>query len=298
VTKRTTVLTVGLTILLLGTTGVEAGDTKALRAVARETSDLLCDAGFTPKVPLVRLANRYVLPDGSPSDKKGRKQGYVRGGGSSIEWDDGVKVHRGETGHGVFVYVKKDKLTVGLNKKHGATLNPSWVHILFDRPIGEQDLSPEAIARALDSVVEFRGYEPGTRMAAAFDEGLADAPPGGGTSPAPVERPLGTTVASVRVWTEPATARAGEEVRLFLEYEIQAPDGSAVAVETRTLSFAGELIPTYPVRDELRKGPGAHTSSYRQPLPGSLEPGVYSYEGKVCVNTDCISRSATFEVLR
>ncbi len=267
-----------------------------VKAAAKATTAAFSTTSYVAKLDLRRYAHHYVLPDGSPSTKKGeKKQG--RGGEGAIQFDDGVKVHAGEVGESLYVLPKKKELWVCFNKKRGALLNPAIVHVLFDRPVAADDITPEKIARAVSSVAVIKGYEPGADIAAAFDEVLAAEPRPAEAAPAPgrSDRP---TVASLRVWAEPAKAPPGGTVELKLEYEVLSPGGEVEAVETRVLTLEGATLPTYPVVDRLKRGAGSFTSSYRQPLPAGARPGTYSLAGEVCVGTDCIRRTATFEVSR
>lgn len=283
-----------LLLSAVAATGVSAADKSAVKAAAKNTNQVFSDVSFVAKMNLGRYVHHYVLPDGSPAPQKKKKQGKGAGK-STIQMDSGVKVHQGETGHSLRIYVKKNEIWVGLNKKAGATLNPAMVHILLGREVSPDDLEPDKIARALTSVVEIAGFEPGADVAAAFDEAIHAAE----ENPPEVE-PLashGPTVQSLHVSTKASRMHAGETVELLLEYEVDGPSGAVAVTETRTLSFGGVMIPTYPVREDLSREPGHHISNYRQTLPSSAESGVYEYKGEICVGGDCISRTTTFEIV-
>ena len=252
------------------------------------------DVSFVAKMDLRRYVEVYVLPDGSPAPQKAKKQGK-RPRKTTIQLDDGIKVHQGETGHSLLLYVRESKIIVGLNRKPGAKVNPAVVNILFDREIEIDDLTPEKIARALTSVVEITGYEPGVDIAAAFDATLetAEAIPEADT----LEKVASPELRSLVVSTGLARVQAGATVELILEYSIDASVGSVTATETRTLRFGGALIPTFPISENLTRTSGDFTSNYRQPLPTSAQPGEYEFKGEVCVGGDCISRVITFEVV-
>jgi len=288
------VITFLMLFALLATSG-NAADKATLKAAAKQTNKAFADVSFVAKMDLRRYVDHYVLQDGSPAPQKKKKQGKDPKK-STIQLDDGVKVHQGETGHSLAVYVKKDKIVVGLNKKPGAKLNPTLVHILFERELTAEDLAPARIARALTSVVEIAGYEPGADVAAAFDDTLQSAEVAAPVAPAPAS-PQKPTVNRLDVSTGVGQIHAGESVELRLVYEIEAPSGTVAVTETRTLTIGGELIPSYPVRDDLSRAPGRYTSNYRQPLPGSAARGVYEFKGEVCAGGDCISRTTTFEVV-
>ena len=82
----------------------------------------------------------------------------------------------------------------------------------------------------------------------------------------------------------------------MLEYVVETPGNMVETVENRILTFDGTTLPTYPVVDRLMRGDDLFTSSYHQPLPVSARPGTYTFEGEVCVASDCISRTATFRI--
>lgn len=302
VRKITALFTIGL----LFSAQASLGGDPEVKAAAKATNEAFSTTSYEAKMDLRRYAHFYVLPDGSPSTKKGKKK-QGRGGEGAIQFDDGVKVGSGDVGESIRVYPKGDQVWVGFNKKRGKTMNPAIVHILYGRPVTADDITPEKIARAVSSVAIIRGFEPGEDIADAFDEALAAAGvrskevapsvASSGATPSATAS-SGSALVSLQVRTEPATARAGGEVELILEYEVRSPGGEIEAVETRTLSLAGAALPGYPVIDRLMRGAGLFTSSFRQPIPPSAKSGTYTLKGEVCVAGDCISRSATFELTR
>lgn len=270
-------------------------DPQALKAAAEAVNRVFERTSYVAKIPIIRYGHHYVTPNGDPHPRKAKKQG--RGAENAIQFDSGVKVPPGGVGYSIFVAVKgKDEVLVGLNDKAGARLNPDSVHILYDRPVTVEDLTPEKIALALQGIVEIRGYGPAAQVAAAFDQVMAAGEAAGGAATVAPTTAAAPPLVSLRARVEPERARAGEEVALVLEYEVGAAEG-ALAVETRKLSRDGSLMPTYPVREEISRGAGAFVSKYRQPLPRSVVPGDYLFQGEVCVGGDCISRSVTFEVV-
>ena len=293
--------TTGL-LLVLCAMPARAGNDE-LKAAAAAVTEKLAETSFVAKIDLGSMQKFFVLPDGSPSDEKGRKQGSGGWTGSTVWMPGGkVKVHAGEVGRTIRVTSNypgkssKNRFYIHLNKKARQTLNPALVTVLLDRPVTPEDMTADRIALAVSSLATVEGYEPGAAMAAALDRVLDEAPreatPDGVAAPGP-GRP---TVLSLEVRAEPSRVGRGDDVRLVLEYGVGAPEGSVTATETRAISFDGNLMPTYPATDDVTRSAGTHTSVQVQPLPAAAAAGVYTFEGQVCVGGDCIQRSTTFEV--
>lgn len=284
-----------LTALLVFTSTPLFAKDPAIKAAAKAVNETFLATSYVAKVDIRRYGHHYVLPDGQPAPKKGKKQG--RGGEGAIVFNSNLKVPAGQVGESITVYPKKKEIWIGLNKTRGKSMNGDIVHILFDRKVVADDITAEKIARAISSVAEIKGYEAGKDVAAAFDEVLAATPPATEAAAAPhrSERP---TITSLRVWVDPEVANPGDAVELMLEYVVQTPGNVVETVENRLLTFGGATLPTYPVVDRLMRGDGLFTSSYRQPLPASARPGTYTFEGEVCVASDCISRTVTFQINR
>jgi hypothetical protein len=292
--KMKTVCLVVMIPALVASLAAADADKQDLKEAARAVTEAFEGHSFTAKVNLRRYGHHFVTPSGEPHPSKGKKQG--RGGEGSIQLDSGVKVRAGEVGHTIAVMVKgKEQVLVLFNRKPHAKLNPATIHVLYDRQVTVDDLTPEKMALAVESLVEIEGYEPGAAVAAAFDQVLdSGEEPAGADAPAPMA--TAPTVVSLRARSEPSSARAGEEVALVLEYEVAAPSGPVTATETRSLSLDGRMMPTYPVSERVERRGGVFVSTYRQPLPRTAAPGTYAFEGEVCVAGDCISRTVTFEV--
>ena len=178
-------------------------------------------------------------------------------------------------------------------------MNSDIVHIMYDRKVVADDITPEKIARAVASVAEIKGYEAGKDVAAAFDEVLAATPqPAEAVAAKTPRRSDRPTIASLRVWADPEVAQLGNAVELMLEYVVHSPGNKNETVENRLLTFDGATLPTYPVVDYLMRDDGQYTSSYRQPLPTGASPGTYTFKGEVCVANDCISRTIDFQIVR
>jgi hypothetical protein len=279
----------------VATVGVAESSKEDLKQAAKAVAEAFAQTSFTAKVDLLRYGDHFVTPDGEPHPGKSKKQG--RGASkTAIQLDDGVKVHAGEVGHSIQVYLKgRDEVAVGFNQKPGAKLNPALAHILYERPVTTEDLTPEKIARAVESLVVIQGYEPGAELAAAFDEVLESASPGESADSSSVNAAQARPVlVSVVARVEPGVVRAGGEASLVLEYEVS---GAATVAEGRSLSLGGTVVPSFPVREEIGRAAGVFVSSYRQPLPRTAQAGIYVFQGEVCVAADCIRRSVPFEVV-
>lgn len=292
--RTTPLLPLAVALVLYAPAVPARAGNSTIKQAAKDATEAFSHTTFVAKLDLLRYAEHFVLPDGSPAPQKQKKQG--RGpGATTIQLNNGIKVRAGQTGEGIFVWTgKRDTIRVAFNPKH-KPLNAVVVNILFDRDVTVDDFDPYKLALAVSSVAEIRGFEPETAIAAAFDQVLEETPEVPTSSaPPPSTAP---TVLSLRVWAEPAQVRPGETVELKLEYQVQAPGGAVAAVETRELSLDGTMMPTYPVSEEISRAAGSYTSNYRQPLPASARPGTYSFEGEVCVAGDCIRRAARFEVV-
>ncbi len=294
---RSSTFLVCISIVFLTSSPSAAWDKKNSRAAALAAVESFSETTFVAHMPLGRNVQYYVLPDGSPSDKSGKKQG--RGpGASTIQLGSGIKVQQGATGAGIYVWALKKEVRVGFNRKRGAVLNATTVHILYDRETSPEDYDPYKIARAVSGLVEIQGFAPGDALTELLDSAAAEAAAaesatmgGRDTSPAAI----GPTVTRLTVSVDPALVHRGESVKLILTYEIIGRDEIAVR-ETRTLAFGGQTIPTFPVVDALDRAAGEHASGYEQPLPAGASLGQYTFTGEVCVGHDCIRRSIDFEV--
>lgn len=286
-----------LAALLIFTSTPSFAKDPALREAVKAANETFLTTSYLAKVDIRRYGHHYVLPDGRPAPKKGKKQG--RGGESAIVFNSNLKVPAGEVGESIYIWLKKKELWVGLNKKRGKVMNSDIVHIIFDRKVVADDITPEKIARAVASVAEIKGYEAGKDVAAAFDEVLTATPqPAETTAVTKPRRSERSTIASLRVWAEPEVAQLGDAVELMLEYVVHSPANKVDTVENRLLTLGGETLPTYPVIDHLMREDGQYTSSYRQPLPTGASPGTYTFKGEVCVANDCISRTLNFQIVR
>ena len=279
-----------------------AWDKKATRAAAAKLRSELAGTSFVAKITLGSAQQYYVLPDGTPATESGRRQqgkgGHGSGTGTLWAPYGAVQVKQGERGHSIYPMALKNEIRVGLHRKAGKVLNAAMVHILFDRETVPSDYTAEKIVAALVSLVEVEGYEPGSAVAEAFDEAIDRAAAAVANAPGAADPPTPTspTVISLQALAEPAIVAGGGEVRLLLVYELAGPSAGVSVTESRTLRLGEQVMPTFPIVDEVTQAPGPVRSSYRQPLPAAIAPGTYVFEGSVCVGADCIQRSVTFEV--
>jgi TPR repeat protein len=105
------------------------------------------------------------------------------------------------------------------------------------------------------------------------------------------------TLASVLVSVMPASVRRGEVVELVLNFEIGATSSPVKVTESRELIFGGSALPNFPLRADSERMAGAHETRFSQKIPIAAAPGIYTFKGEVCAGGDCISRTATFEVV-
>ncbi|NEQ65489.1 MAG: hypothetical protein F6K21_08320 [Symploca sp. SIO2D2] len=104
-------------------------------------------------------------------------------------------------------------------------------------------------------------------------------------------------LSNLRIEASPQRVRRGERVSLILDYEIEGNTSSTLAAtETRQLSKDGEPLPGYPIIREFQRDTGSLNSVYKQRIPPTAKTGEYVFEGKVCVNGECISRIVRFVV--
>ena len=108
---------------------------------------------------------------------------------------------------------------------------------------------------------------------------------------------LRTKVLQLEIQADPPLVHNNEVLKLVLDYQMEVAGQTMVQVEeTRTLMLEGKILPGYPKTSlESRRG-GRHTSRVEQVIPARAKAAIYTYEGKVCVGRDCISRSREFEV--
>lgn len=258
-----------------------------LKSARKSTNAFFKEQSFTAKIDLQTTGNYFVTPNGLPVEGKnlGRKKKLGIG-------QRDVAIAAGKTGRGIYLSVSKRKkrLTVALAPNRGITMHQARIFIQFDRPLEAADVTPEVIARALASYVEFTGVKVGSELDDAIDQlGTDD----GSISAAPTVLPT-SGVANLAVYTDVSSVERGNSINLQLRFDVQ---GRATSVtEQRELRYNGELLPSFPQTYAQSRGVGTHTSQFQQPIPASATPGSYEYKGEVCADGACMSRKITFTV--
>ena len=262
---------------------------KDVKAAAKAAYKIFLETSFVAKMDLRNYGHHYVLPDGGPAPQKSKKQGR---GGEGALFAKKIKVKSGEIGEGIYVRAKKDEITVQLTKKRKG-MNGTWVHILYDRRVVPDDFEPFKLARAVSSVAIIHGYEPGADIAAAFDEAaVGEVPP-----PEMPNNQAAPSISSFNVRVEPPRIARGTEARVVFEYDISAPEGRSLEVlESRSLLFGGNVLPSFPTSERLARTNGHFQTIYSQPIPSSAAAGVYELEAEVCIAEECTSRRVIIEV--
>lgn len=114
-------------------------------------------------------------------------------------------------------------------------------------------------------------------------------------APGPHSEPV---VSALAVKAEPARVARGQVLSLTLDYTIQVPGESPVAVnESLTLLFEGKPLPTYPRTRTQQRSAGTHNTFFRQTIPSQASQGEYTYKGEVCIDSGCTSRVLKFVVV-
>lgn len=133
----------------------------------------------------------------------------------------------------------------------------------------------------------------------AVDLALPSPPQEPTLTPAPVagSGTLTPTIGQLDILADPPLVRNNQVLNLMFNYTVEtAGQVSLPVTETRTLLLDGNLLPGYPQTTSESRSTGRYTTNYQQTIPPRARAGTYTYEGKVCVSGDCISRSKTFQV--
>ncbi len=247
------------------------------------------------KLPLKNNGKFYVTPEGEPDGKQGKRFGVPKGDLAAAPGDEvwlAFSLGQGDRINLVAYCCKNRK-----RKQRGIQIIGSSFWARFFVELGREgtpeDLEPEKVARALSGFFDIEGFNP--------EEALADAAAALEQGPLPLPSPVAAagrpTLLALEATTSPATLRIGQTVELHLEYEVGGPPAAPTMVrETRTLSFAGAVLPGYPASQETLREPGVHATSLPQSIPAGAATGTYEYRGEVCLGADCISRTVTLEV--
>jgi hypothetical protein len=125
---------------------------------------------FTAMVDFHVHSNHHVYPDGKPVS--GKKQSKRIGGKGLLTKK--YAVARGGQGYIFSMGLKNDRvLAMAVSTQQGgmsAAWNPSNIYVYYPRPITEADLTKESIARAVSSLLVFKGMEPGSELDDLLDE--------------------------------------------------------------------------------------------------------------------------------
>ena len=262
----------------------------------KQANEFFKNRTWTAKLPFETSGRYFMDPSGQPLGEK--KQGRRRGLG--IGQRD-VAFPVGFEGRGTYIRVDGSdrEVVVTLQKKRGPTMHSARMYIQYGRDISADDLAPEAIARALSPYVAFEGINPDREFADAV-EALEAASDTASTRTAPTasSTDVPAAVSALQVTVLPERVVGGGEAVLELTFDVGGTPGTTTDVfESRTLSFDGSRLPSFPVERNQSREPGRHTSRYRQVIPAGASPGVYTLKGEVCAATDCVSRLVTFEVV-
>lgn len=277
---------------------IAQGSPKTARSA---TNRALANTTFIAKVDLRAHAKHHVRPDGSPilEGRKGRRQG--RGAVEALRpGTSGIKVRAGERGQKIVVRGGGDQLTVSVNKGR-SLVNPVNFIIRYDREIVASDITPQKMALALSSLIEIDGFPVGQEVADAFDEVLDEQQPESSrdSAVATPAKDRGAGLDSLEVSALPVSLRAGEELRLRLDYRVATRDGGdAEMTESRWLLLDGSPLPNFPRVDQLERSTGSTTSDFIQRIPSGAEPGEYAFRGEVCFEGDCMSRTVRFYIVQ
>ena len=273
-------------LLALGVaTNANADDIKDAK---KATNAFFKKQSFTAKIDLQNTAEYHVTPDGRPSEGKDQGRFKKRLGIGARD----IAFAAGKGGTGIYVYTNKRKkrIMVALLPRRGPTMHQSKLYINFGRPLEATDVTPQVIARALASYVEFTGVEVGSEINAALDQlGASE------VAPAAAVAQAAATISNLIVATTPTAVTRGSSVSLDMSFEVHDAAGQTVA-ETRLLKLNGQTLPGFPKEYSEVRAKGNHTSRYQQPIPSNAAAGSYSYKGEVCAGGDCVSRTINFVV--
>ena len=273
---------------------------QSLKSAAKSVNAELEGVTITAKLPLKFKAKYHVTGQGDAwgkDSKQGRKTGLTRSGDMAFQ--------AGDTKKQLWVSPKSSsELLVRMfccgNKGRGlfSTTQHADFIVHLDPPIVPEQLNAQLIATALSGFFEVEGY--GSQDARAAIENLANELSSDVSQKAVGQvalDPASMTVVNATASTSMAVVRRGDSIDLLLDYVVSAPAGGTARVdEIRTLSFGGALLPGYPNTATLQRAAGRFSSRLPQQIPGAASPGAYEYRGEVCVEGECVSRRATFQV--
>jgi len=124
---------------------------------------------FTALVDFHVHGNHFIDENGKPLEGKDQS---TRIGSKGMLTKD-FAVAKGAQGY-IFAYGLNEErvIAVGVSSTTGlsAAWNPSNIYIHFSRPITQQDLTPEGMARLLSSMLEFKDFKAGSELDGLLDE--------------------------------------------------------------------------------------------------------------------------------
>ncbi len=124
---------------------------------------------FTALVNFHVHGNYDIDENGKPLDGKDQSARL----GSKGMFTKDFAVAKGAKGYIFYYGLKEDNiLAIGVSATTGvaAAWNPSNIYVHFSRPITRQDLTPEAVARVLSSMLVFDDFKPGSELDGLLDE--------------------------------------------------------------------------------------------------------------------------------
>lgn len=110
--------------------------------------------------------------------------------------------------------------------------------------------------------------------------------------------PVTSPVVKIRTATAvPEQIRAGDMVKLTLDYSVMAPNGikNVDVIESMTLKHDGKLIKDFPVRP-INRPIGGNSAEVDLPTPANSSPGTYVIEYKVQAGSSNDVRPVVFVV--
>ena len=106
------------------------------------------------------------------------------------------------------------------------------------------------------------------------------------------------TVSKIMVSALPEQVSHGQVLNLTLDYTLVDVAGNETEVtESRTLLYNNKPLPKYPIIKHKKLANGSYTTVFKQRIPSQAKPGVYSYEGEVCVDTGCFKHQVIFRII-
>jgi hypothetical protein len=154
---------VGVVLSLFFISACASTSNPQLVSQMKSSREHLTSVPFTALVDFHVHGNHYVDPNGKPLEEESQSK---RKGSKGLLTKD-YAVAKGEQGYIFYLSQKNANLLVAsVSKSKGfkAAWNPSNIEVHYPRPITEQDLTPESIARAFSSLMVIEGLLPGSEL--------------------------------------------------------------------------------------------------------------------------------------